>query len=353
MTPENKQLISELLTLKAGMSLVAIEAEKISNAEADYKEKAQLHKWSISNLDSEKARIKSKKELAEKQDAEMKEYRNEQSKKKNIGIIGIISGLVLIAIGCVKLLNLLSGNVDDIDFTPAILMLGGASAFIFGLNVLFPGRYKTPVAPKIHDKLEFDQNKEAYKANLKRLMADKEKAEAVYNKAKATYEKVYSESYPVAKILFESLLVSYNETLRARDWKYVDLVIHYLDSERADNKKEALLLVDKQVQNDDIVRAINNATAEICGTIRTVGDLIRYDMDRHFSNLSTQIARQHESLIDSIGSLGGNIATTNERLSQINNSQNMQNVLLAKISTNSSKLAESVDYIERHTRVSY
>ena len=87
MTPENKQLISELLTLKAGMSLVAIEAEKISNAETDYKEKAQLHKWSISNLDSEKARIKSKKELAEKQDAEMKEYRNEQSKKKNIGII--------------------------------------------------------------------------------------------------------------------------------------------------------------------------------------------------------------------------------------------------------------------------
>ena len=52
MDTANKQLVSQLLTLKAGLSVIAIEAEKVEAAEKNYGEKNQALEYPQYQIES-------------------------------------------------------------------------------------------------------------------------------------------------------------------------------------------------------------------------------------------------------------------------------------------------------------
>jgi hypothetical protein len=70
-----------------------------------------------------------------------------------------------------------------------------------------------------------------------------------------------------AKQIKQQITATYSPFLVKEDWKNIDLMIFYLQTGRADNLKEALILADRQRQTDAIVSEISKATATISNAI--------------------------------------------------------------------------------------
>lgn len=125
---------------------------------------------------------------------------------------------------------------------------------------------------------------------------------------KTTYEKLYS-----------VLEKEYSALLDPRDWKYVDLVIFYFETGRAETMKEALQLVEREVQTQRIVGAIEMASERVCRTITTAAVVISTQLNVISAQLGT-VVRQQE----------------------------IQNALLAKANTTSEQLMSDAQFIKRY-----
>ena len=54
----------------------------------------------------------------------------------------------------------------------------------------------------------------------------------------------------------DALITEFSSVLDPRDWANIDLIIFYYETGRADTLKEALQQVDRQRQNEALIKAI-------------------------------------------------------------------------------------------------
>lgn len=132
-----------------------------------------------------------------------------------------------------------------------------------------------------------------------------------------------------------------------RDWENVDLLIYYFETGRADDMKEALQLVDKQRQTDQITRAIAMASATISKSIdmslRNLGGALA----QSFSVLSRQMAKQHTEMRQQAEQqqklFEAQVSEIRAQTAEQRNAQAMNQALLNKISLSSKHLADQMD----------
>lgn len=74
---------------------------------------------------------------------------------------------------------------------------------------------------------------------------------------------------------YNALVDEHASILDTRDWENLDLVIYYLETRRAISVREALQLVDRQHQTDAIVKSLRMATNQICDTIKVNTSIIQ------------------------------------------------------------------------------
>lgn len=142
---------------------------------------------------------------------------------------------------------------------------------------------------------------------------------------------VYSGVYSV-------LQKEYSSLLHERDWEYLDLVIFYLETGRADTMKEALQLVEREVQTQRIVDSVKQATYRIVDAIAqsamVIGAQLNY-ISRQLSNVLIMdnypaiMTQQNELLYDE---------------------QSLKNALLSKAQTGSDQLVKDL-YTMRAYRI--
>ncbi len=130
--------------------------------------------------------------------------------------------------------------------------------------------------------------------------------------------------------LYMALQNQYSHIIDERDWQYLDLVIYYLETGRADTIKEALLLVDKEMQTQRIIQAINDATNRICTAIHAAANRISAQLNKISSQL-TMITAQQQIMI----------AQNNYMIGVAD----MQNALLKKANVSSEQLMKDVSRI--------
>ncbi len=146
-----------------------------------------------------------------------------------------------------------------------------------------------------------------------------------------------------------------------RDWANVDLIIFYYETGRADTMKEALQQVDRQRQNDTLVRAIGMATEMLAKTIRQSVSALEKTLEGSFRRLSMQLEFQHRTSMDEVSKLGAKLETQNEQLEKLGEqaeelrlsaeaqarvqaaNQEMTNALLEKIDVSSTQLAYDME----------
>ena len=169
----------------------------------------------------------------------------------------------------------------------------------------------------------------AYRKQLNDLPEIRKQVGAVAKKRTHELERIKSFGDAVTG----ELQRAYGAILDPRDWKYVDLVIFYFETGRADTMKEALVLVEREVQTQRIEGAIKMAADRICGAIAHATAIISSQLNTISSQLSTVIAQQQIQI------------GQNQRMIA---AADMQNALLKKANTTSEQLMNDVSYIKNY-----
>lgn len=352
MTEENKNFLSQLLVLKTGIAMIAVEAEKIQSLENEISEKNKKLEAANSSIDTVSTNLNnlSKKVSEEKQ--AITTYAIQKRLRKLISLFFILGSLFLAFVAPIlEFLSFKDYNTlkpeELVQFLKDWLVKLIIAVIFFIIWIIIKIRNKrNPLRqPSTYYTKSYKQNKKTHETQMLEMVSTKDNLTQEIASAKERFTSVCETSIPLIQIIYETLYKNYNDVLRVRDWEYIDLIFHYIDSERADNKKEALLLVDKQKQTEEIVHAVNNATAEICRSIRYATDLIQFNMDNHFKNLSTQLAVQHSQMMGAMSQTAASISSLSSKLSDISSQSAMQTALLKKNNESSQKLVQSMNNV--------
>lgn len=130
---------------------------------------------------------------------------------------------------------------------------------------------------------------------------------------------------------YTALVKHFNPLLDERDWAHLDLVIFELETRRADNIKEALQLVDRELQTERIQQTIAQATEQIC-----------YEIRRGFTQLQTAIVQCTKAICLQLSSISSKLSTIGKQMSELTDAVNLGNALQAKANVTSAQLLSDV-----------
>ncbi|MDE7452866.1 MAG: hypothetical protein K2N22_00475 [Clostridia bacterium] len=165
---------------------------------------------------------------------------------------------------------------------------------------------------------------------LQRLPQVRENARAIINekdKKIAPLVKSSNEFYMALKKQFSYLLDE-------RDWKNLDLVIYELETRRADTVKEALQLVDRELQTERIQQTIVQATEQIC-----------YEIRRGFAELRETIVECSRVISAQLSVISLQLGGMSGQLTELCDSVNMANALQEKANVSSRQLLNEIEAI--------
>ncbi len=371
---EKDELIANFYSLRAGLSVIAEETEKIKATENEINKAQNDYDCELRSKESQRTGCLNQISIYE---GNMKhnEARVEDEKKKKAGfksfILGFFATTILLYFTVFERGNLLETSV----FFWICSVAGGIVANIIATNVQ---RYKN--TKPYNDRIEHTKgliHKEV--AELARLDVEiedlkKENGESsnlIAQNLLAITSKFNNEILPqstaVAQTVRKAMLETSKGILNESDWQNIDFLIFYLETGRADSLKEALQLVDKQRQTEQITRAISEATNHISNTLNAAFNRLGSLMQDCFYNLGQQIQYNHneamntmlnsfaslESTVNAgnceisnrIGDLDATIKTEGERIVAV---ETLNSALLNKANDSSDKLMYELRYNQKY-----
>jgi hypothetical protein len=411
---EKDELISKFYTVRAGLSVIAEESAKIHLAESNL-EKARYEdechdenmEWEYMNdcknynakLQELEAEAKSKKECVYEKENILETAINTQKELKSKPVKSYYNGekeirtSVLLGVGVFLTIELLGWGCFELliklpffqNLLPAAILL--AAIIALAIEILTCRSIKNAVVNKYANKNRtlkiFEAETKVKEAREDLDMAKKSvlEAEQEYNnyllckpkredysfyeyrddviEAENELNAVIATATATAKAAKEAL-VEYTEGLLVEDdWKNVDLLIFYLKTGRADTLQDALLLVDKQRQTDQITEAIATAAQYVGSSLEKVSvriDSLSANMTKELNRLDSTIERNNSYLISAVSGtsaiLGSQINRFNEEMSRQNQAllkaQDINNALLERANTQSDELMNELRYNQRY-----
>ena len=190
---------------------------------------------------------------------------------------------------------------------------------------------------KINREIE-EQEKKVAEVRQAHCVAEEKKRAAMEN-----YSHISELSSKKAAAIRDTLIEQYGSLIDSSDWQNLDLIIYYISTGRADTIKEALQLVDRQRQTDQIIQAINTASASISNTITTSINNLGGAMVKCFGVLSDQMQKGFDSVNASIKA-GNELNAAYMKSFMISNEQ-LQKSLIANANKNSDVLVSQMDQL--------
>ena len=249
---ENKEeILSDLYCIKAGLSVISIEADKMSAMEREIKEVSDECAYQETQLDMA---TKSIAELRKKQvkDVGASVWSGLKVALKILLVVGCVASAVIF--GILAYLHIKDGmNADNLasDHQAMIGDIRKGTIYLFivlvSVIVLIVG---WKILSKIHiggngywtnsDTLTLKDRKRIEKESKEKLPAlNERKANAL-----AVYGRNKDACISLAKDTYRFLVDNYTDYIHESDFQYVDMLIYYYETGRVDTLKEALNKVD-------------------------------------------------------------------------------------------------------------
>lgn len=362
MEKAKNDIIADLYALRSGLSIVSQNADEVKKCEREVddieiqKNKAKEDRDLMqSHLEGSKRHIKN--EYGDRDLWYYKKQYQEQIKNNADRINPVKSTLVFAAIGVPLIIASFVGVAGTIG---AYVRLGAIIGLVFAV-LLIPIVYfilKKKVKSEEQEAVSVMQKVDEETINsLQREVSDYEMALSALNsellscqnkadKVKSKNEPIISKNIAFSNTMIESLQRQYCNTLSLSDWQNLDLVIYYLDTGRADTVKEALQLVDRQIQTDSIVDAIESASERIASGIglgfQALGKLMITcfnSLSNQINSIGMQLENQH---IEAMGALGRIEGRTDELIT----ATKLAAALQAKANISSRALKQDMDYMQ-------
>lgn len=353
MEEEKRRFVDEMYSLRAGLSAILVEKEKIAKiyaqCETDIKKKIkfELDEANRDLDDWEKIALEdctAKQILNRETEFTVQEKIRERKKKivvcKKSRVETFFLDLLFLALlifAVVTLWNTVSflitcdwvGNITDSEMNHTMLGLLIAALSlgvgIFSLIMLIK---------RIGEIRRCGSSIQKYVVDIQNLNEFLSKLPFLQNYIQGERAKKAKEIGPIVEAcgeLYLSLQKMYARTIDERDWQHVDLVIYYMETYRADSMKEALQLVERETQTQRIIQAVEQATERICGTLRQGFAAINSTIN----NLSAQL-RASQRL-------------QSMQYANLTAAVNLNNALQAKANVSSAKLVSEVSSLRANS----
>lgn len=155
------------------------------------------------------------------------------------------------------------------------------------------------------------------------------KSNLIIKERKKIYEKQLFPMKEIGEKLYSALQFGYSSMLSESDWSNLDLIIYYLETNRADTIKEALQLLDEEIRTQRIEQSISRAS-----------DGIRQMLGVGFASLQKSLSVSYDALSNQLNNISIGIAAENAISAQLVSSVELNNALQAKANENSAKLLQ-------------
>lgn len=367
---QKNQMLADLYALRAGMSAISIERDKFGvkeKAYSDAKRKVDCACYEYENAENFVSRCDEydKKDSLEKTEEKVKLDRT--FKKTVIGSLGagIVGALIPWFFYFVTSDDYGQDSKYGYSFWKKYLLVSVCIlGIIFVVGLAFALIVKVSNGKDLQKRIKEGSGKSKQdlkdaKARLSQAAADCDSAQKALAIVSKDYEKVKSVSTKLSQEMYDALAAQFKSVLDIRDWKHIDLIIFNFETGRADTLKEALQQVDRRVQTDEIIEAIESAGSSIAATINVTMRELRSDLNKSFNRLSEQLAIQHAEQMTALGNINRNIERTNESIAKlqsatenngktlenISSAANLNNALIAKIGYDSMSLMDDVNYM--------
>lgn len=339
---DKKQILPELYLLRAQLSFVSQQKDKIDEEQTNQKNKqietykAIANKKDFKNLGSWQSEsfyrkkvytddelcdffatekdLSEVREDAKKYDREMND--NLRGAEKSANCIRIFSTLTVISI---------IGIIIGIFVHVALTVCASIATVIFMVltifSIVFYKDYKEWVRIRksdYNDCIDYiNKTRKEYKAKIEQINTNYKNTIVPYVEA----------ADPVITAMTEY----YSDVLDQRDWQYLDQIIYYFETNRASSLKEALQLVDMERRKQETVSIIAIATEAICTSI-TEG----------FAAIQNSIAQGFASMQQTLQS---GLTELNQTAREQLTATNLSNALQVKANTTSEQLTNDMRLI--------
>lgn len=367
---QKNQMLADLYALRAGMSAISIERDKFGvkeKAYSDAKRKVDCACYEYENAENSVSRCDEYDKKDSLQKTEEKAKLDLTFKKTVIGSLG--AGIVGALIPWFFYFATSGDYGQDSKYGYSywkeyLIASACILGIIFVVGLAFALIVKVSNGKDLQKRIQEGSGKSKQdlkdaKARLSQAAADCDSAQKALAIVSKDYEKVKSVSTKLSQEMYNALVAQFKSVLDIRDWEHIDLIIFNFETGRADTLKEALQQVDRKVQTDEIIEAIETAGQNISSTIRMSMNELRSDLNKSFAKLSVQLADQHREQMSALSNISGNIEKTNESLAKLQQTSEkngesiekltsaayLNNALLTKISYDSLSLMSDVDYM--------
>lgn len=367
---QKNQMLADLYALRAGMSAISIERDKFGvkeKAYSDAKRKVDCACYEYENAENFVSRCDEYDKENSMQKTEEKVKLDRTFKKTVIGSLG--AGIVGALIPWFFYFATSGDYGQDSKYGYSywkeyLIASACILGIIFVVGLAFALIVKVSNGKDLQKRIKEGSGKSKQdlkdaKARLSQAAADCDSAQKALAIVSKDYEKVKSVSTKLSQEMYNALDAQFKSVLDIRDWEHIDLIIFNFETGRADTLKEALQQVDRRVQTDEIIEAIESAGSSIAATINVTMRELRSDLNKSFNRLSEQLAIQHAEQMTALGNINRNIERTNESIAKlqsatenngktlenISSAANLNNALIAKIGCDSMSLMDDVNYM--------
>ena len=367
---QKNQMLADLYALRAGMSAISIERDKFGvkeKAYSDAKRKVDCACYEYENAENFVSRCDEYDKKDSLQKTEEKAKLDLTFKKTVIGSLG--AGIVGALIPWFFYFATSGDYGQDSKYGYSywkeyLIASACILGIIFVVGLAFALIVKVSNGKDLQKRIKEGSGKSKQdlkdaKARLSQAAADCDSAQKALAIVSKDYEKVKSVSTKLSQEMYNALVAQFKSVLDIRDWEHIDLIIFNFETGRADTLKEALQQVDRRVQTDEIIEAIESAGSSIAATINVTMRELRSDLNKSFNRLSEQLAIQHAEQMTALGNINRSIERTNESIAKLqsateNNGKtlenilsaaNLNNALIAKIGYDSMSLMDDVNYM--------
>jgi hypothetical protein len=142
--------------------------------------------------------------------------------------------------------------------------------------------------------------------------------------------------------IYSEMKLSYSSMLNPIDWKFVDTIIYYVHTGRAESIKEALLLLENQILSDQLKLAINLGTKQIQESIKSFSGMINFrltEIDKKLDFIQDDILTVYHA----IESLSNNIKVLSSK------NETLYNNLLQSQNKSSVDLVQAIEKSKEYT----
>ena len=350
---ENKEkIISELYTIKAGLSVISQEADKIKHFQTV--------------IDEGQEEIKNRELILESGDSGLPYFQKQRKSAINgivsfsIGVFiklalffgGFIGGAICAKTGFEELTSIVDGN--DINSTKMLICFVLAFLLpLIGMGAVLLRK----IPPYFRDlKYSIKEFKEANKyikdseERAEELKTENGKTKIAVTHSQYELEKQLRYSIPLVTATYNYMITNCQNYIKECDFENVDLIIHFIYTGRALDIRDALLQTDALIRHNELIGVFKSEAEAIRRSIDNGFNLMSASISVGFDNLSTQLKKQHAEEISKLNSIGDGISSVRSGLDEVSSLQSIQNAYSAKIEKNSRQLAKDTAEILKYAR---